>query len=128
MNRHRGFIYTAGGNGPAKTPSQPDRGLDRDIEVAERDPALKRPKRYLVLMINDDYTPMEFVVQVLVNVFTMGKDRAMRVMLDVHTKGQAVCGTYSRDAAETKCSQVIDLARSLEYPLVCRVEPAMENE
>lgn len=99
-----------------------------DVQLKERRPALKRPKRYLVIMLNDDYTPMEFVVQVLLAFFAMDRGRAERVMLDIHTKGQAVCGSYSRDIAETKCSQVVDLARSWEYPLQCRVEPAMEDD
>lgn len=104
------------------------RGVERDVQLKERKPKLERPKRYLVIMLNDDYTPMEFVVQILIHVFGMDSQRAERIMLDVHTRGQAVCGVYSRDVAETKCSQVIDMAREMEYPLMCRVEPAMENE
>lgn len=98
------------------------------LDVQEAPPALKRPRRYLVIMLNDDYTPMDFVVYVLQHIFDMEEQRAVRAMLEVHTKGQAVVGIYSRQIAETQCRQTVALARSCEYPLLCKIEPAQEND
>jgi len=84
----------------------------------------KKPNLYRVLMLNDDYTPMEFVVLVLQRIFRMNIDDATRVMLHVHQKGVGVCGTFSYEVAETKVSQVIDLARQHQHPLQCTLEKA----
>jgi ATP-dependent Clp protease adaptor protein ClpS len=98
-----------------------------DTAVQESDPQLKRPPLYRVLMLNDDYTPMEFVVQVLQMFFGMNLEKATRIMLTVHTEGSAVCGVYTRDIAETKAAQVIRFARENEHPLLCEIE-AVEDE
>lgn len=80
------------------------------------------PKLYQVVMLNDDFTPMEFVVSVLEKFFCMERSKATTVMLDVHTKGSAVCGLYTKEVAETKISQVSDYAKVQEYPLNCCME------
>ena len=78
-------------------------------------------------MLNDDYTPMEFVVHVLQIYFDIGLEKATQVMLTVHTQGRAVCGIYTRDIAETKAAQVVRFARENEHPLLCEIE-AVEDE
>ena len=84
----------------------------------------KTPSPYKVLMLNDDYTPMEFVVHVLQSFFRMSIEDATRVMLQVHQKGIAVCGVFTYEVAETKVSQVIDFARENQHPLQCTLEKA----
>ncbi len=84
----------------------------------------KKPAPYKVLMLNDDYTPMEFVVHVLQNIFKMSLDDATRVMMHVHQKGVGVCGIFTYEVAETKVNQVIDYARSNQHPLQCTLEKA----
>jgi len=92
--------------------------------VQESKPALKRPPMYKVLLLNDDYTPMEFVVLVLETFFRMDRERATQIMLHVHTRGVGVCGTFTRDIAETKVMQVNDYSRSHQHPLMCTMEEA----
>lgn len=84
----------------------------------------KNPSPYKVLMLNDDYTPMEFVVLVLQQFFKMGIEDATRVMLHVHQRGVGVCGVFSYEVAETKVSQVTDFARENQHPLQCTLEKA----
>ena len=84
----------------------------------------KTPSPYKVLMLNDDYTPMEFVVHVLQRFFKMGLEDATRVMLHVHQRGVGVCGIFSYEVAETKVTQVIDYARENQHPLQCTLEKA----
>ncbi|MBX9880737.1 MAG: ATP-dependent Clp protease adapter ClpS [Sphingomonas sp.] len=84
----------------------------------------KKPTPYRVLMLNDDYTPMEFVVLVLQRFFNMNIEDATRVMLHVHQKGVGVCGVFTYEVAETKVSQVIDFARQNQHPLQCTLEKA----
>jgi ATP-dependent Clp protease adaptor protein ClpS len=84
---------------------------------------VQRPNMFRVLMLNDDFTPMEFVVQVLSEVFHMPEEQAVQVMLQVHHEGKGVCGTFTRDVAETKAQIVEALARQHEYPLRCDVAP-----
>jgi len=85
-------------------------------------PQLRRPRMYKVVMMNDDYTPMDFVVHVLEAFFNMDREKATHVMLTVHTQGKAICGVYSRDVAETKAEQVNLYARQNEHPLLCEIE------
>lgn len=92
------------------------------VETAK--PELKPPAMFKVLLLNDDYTPMDFVVEILEGFFAMNREQATRVMLTVHTEGKAVCGIYSRDVAETKVAQVIDYARRQQHPLMAKIEPA----
>ena len=81
------------------------------------------PKKYKVILFNDDYTPMDFVVYILKRFFGMSEENATQTMLEVHFKGQSVCGIFSRDIAETKMALVNDYSRSEEYPLLCKMEP-----
>ncbi|MAD58293.1 MAG: ATP-dependent Clp protease adapter ClpS [Porticoccus sp.] len=91
--------------------------------LEEKKPKLKKPPLYAIIIFNDDYTPMEFVVTLLKQVFSMNYDAATRIMLKVHTEGKAVCAIYIRDVAETKAQQVRELARDNEHPLKCEIEP-----
>lgn len=95
--------------------------------LEELRPELKKPSLYRVIMLNDDYTPMEFVVHVLESFFGMDREKATRTMLEVHTNGKAVCGIYTRDIAETKAAQVIDYAQQNQHPLQCNIE-AVEGD
>lgn len=95
---------------------------EHEILVAEEKPKLKRPPMYKVLLLNDDYTPMDFVVDVLKQFFFMDEQRATLIMLEVHQQGKGLCGIYSRDVAETKVAQVNNHARSYDYPLLCIME------
>ncbi|GLR63121.1 ATP-dependent Clp protease adapter ClpS [Marinospirillum insulare] len=98
--------------------------LNGDLATATAKPKLEQPPRYKVIMLNDDFTPMEFVVEVLMFYFHMDMEKATQVMLDVHQKGRGVCGVFSKDVAETKAALVIDFARENEHPLMCNVEVA----
>ncbi len=91
-------------------------------------PKLKKPPMYKVFLLNDDYTPMEFVVEVLQLFFSLDKEFAVRVMLKVHTEGRGVCGVYSREVAETKAGMVNAYAREKEHPLLCEIEPSEDND
>ena len=90
--------------------------------VTRTKPKPKKPAMYKVLMLNDDYTPMEFVVQVLERFFAMANEDAVRVMLHVHQRGVGVCGVYTYEVAETKVTQVMDFARKNQHPLQCTLE------
>lgn len=96
--------------------------FDGDL-ATETETRLKRPQLYKVLLHNDDYTTMEFVISVLITVFHMTEDQAIQVMLHVHQKGVGVAGVYTYEIAETKVKKVMDLARKSEYPLRCTCEP-----
>lgn len=85
-------------------------------------PEVKNPPLYKVVLINDDFTPMDFVVEVLKQFFFMGGEKAVQIMLAVHTQGKGVCGIFTRDVAETKVEQVNSYARMHEYPLLCTME------
>lgn len=85
--------------------------------------ALREPKKYKVILLNDDYTPMEFVVDVLKRFFYLNEALAVQVMLQVHVQGRGVCGLFTRDIAETKVVQVNDYARANLHPLLCSMEP-----
>ena len=92
------------------------------MAVAEAKPKLKKPPMYKVILLNDDYTPMEFVVHVLEAFFGMNREKATQVMLAVHTQGSAVVGIFPRDIAETKSEQLNQYAQENQHPLVSRVE------
>jgi ATP-dependent Clp protease adaptor protein ClpS len=102
-----------------------ERGREGTGLVAEEAaPKLKRPPLYQVVLINDDYTPMEFVVDILQRFFAMDRTKATRVMLEVHTKGKGVCGVFTYEIAETKVAQVIAYARQHQHPLMATLEEA----
>jgi len=90
--------------------------------VEEAKPKLKRPPLYQVVLLNDDYTPMEFVVDVLERIFGMDRTTATRVMLEVHTKGKGICGVFTFEIAETKVAQVTAYSRQHQHPLLCTME------
>jgi len=101
-------------NGPGRPPGT---GV-----VVKAKPKTKKPSMYKVLMLNDDYTPMEFVVHVLERFFSKSNEEATTIMLDVHHKGVGLCGVFTYEVAETKVGQVIDLARRSQHPLQCTLE------
>ncbi|WP_079555102.1 ATP-dependent Clp protease adapter ClpS [Vreelandella subglaciescola] len=103
-------------------PASPD--TDEDLAVAPADPELAKPPMYKVVLHNDDYTPMDFVVEVLQEFFHLESEAAVQVMLAVHTQGKATCGVFTRDIAETKSYQVSEYARECEHPLLCDIEAA----
>lgn len=90
--------------------------------LAEPEVKTKRPPFFKVVLLNDDYTPMDFVVFLLKDVFRKLHEEAVNIMLEIHHKGAGICGVYTRDVAETKAELAITLARRSEYPLQCRVE------
>ena len=90
--------------------------------LEEAKPELEAPSMYKVIMNNDDYTPMDFVVEVLEVFFDLHREAATRVMLTVHTEGRAVCGLFTRDVAETKTMQVNQYSRESQHPLLCEIE------
>lgn len=95
---------------------------DADVLVESGEPGLQPPRMFQVIMLNDDYTPMDFVVEVLEDFFSMDRERATQTMLAIHTQGQALCGIYTRDVAETKAMQVSQYARECDHPLQCEVK------
>jgi len=102
-----------------------DRGQGGQIGLATRARAKpKKPSQFKVLLLNDDYTPMEFVVMVLKRFFNMDLEQATRVMLHVHQRGVGVCGIFPYEIAETKVNQVMDCARQNQHPLQCTLEKA----
>lgn len=95
---------------------------ESDIALQPAEPKLKKPSLYRVVLMNDDYTPMEFVVHILEQFFAMNREKATQVMLAVHTQGKGVCGVYTKDIAETKAAIVNDYSRENQHPLLCEVE------
>ena len=98
-----------------------------DVEVLE-EKKVKKPSMYTVIMMNDDYTPMEFVVWVLRKIFFMNQSESENIMMKVHTSGRASCGSYTYDVAQTKIVQVHQLAERHEHPLQCQIEEAGSDE
>lgn len=102
----------------------PEEHQDHGLAVQEARPEVVKPPLFKVVLLNDDYTPMEFVVIILENFFGMSRETATRVMLLVHTQGKGVCGVFTRDVAETKVEQVNTFARAHQHPLLCQMEEA----
>jgi ATP-dependent Clp protease adaptor protein ClpS len=103
-------------------PVRPDSGVG--VAVEEAQPEVKQPPLYQVVLLNDDYTPMEFVVDVLEKFFGLNRPNATRIMLEVHTKGKGVCGVFTYEIAETKVAQVTTYSRDHQHPLMCTLEQA----
>jgi len=127
-NAHKRWlqIKSAGSVPPSKPPSRidnnsPDDGPETGIATKTR-PKTKKPAMYKVLMLNDDYTPMEFVVGVLEKFFNLSPQQATEIMLHVHQRGVGICGVFTYEIAETKVTQVMDIARQREHPLQCTIE------
>ena len=112
-------ISAAGGSQP---PGGDDGGRSNTAIITKTKPRTKRPNLYRVLLLNDDYTPMEFVVHILERLFGMTHAQAIEIMLTVHRKGVAVVGVFSHEIAETKVAQVMELARRQQHPLQCTME------
>jgi len=106
------------------TDFDPLKDSDGDTLVQQAKPQLKKPPLYKVILLNDDFTPMDFVVEILTDFFNMSLERATQVMLQVHTQGVGVCGTYTKDVAETKVHIVNDYSREHHHPLMCAMEEA----
>ncbi len=122
QSRARDIATTSAGNpGP---PGPPGKNGDdgRTGLVTKTRPKTKKPSLYKVLLLNDDYTPMEFVVHILQKYFGKNREEAERVMLHVHQKGVGVCGVYTFEIAETKVTQVMDFSRANNHPLQCTME------
>ena len=109
--------------GPTKR-NQPEREPQHGLAVETAKPQTARPPLYQVLLINDDFTPMDFVVEVLQQFFGMDREKATQVMLHVHTRGRGVCGVFTREVAESKVTQVNEYARQNQHPLLCTMEKA----
>ena len=107
---------------PRLSDSEDESDRDSGLATATAKPKLKRPPMYKVVLLNDDYTPMEFVVHVLELFFSMDREKATQIMLTVHTQGAAVVGIYPRDIAETKSEQVNQYAQENQHPLISTVE------
>ncbi|MGH8280237.1 MAG: ATP-dependent Clp protease adapter ClpS [Gammaproteobacteria bacterium] len=101
-----------------------DPDYQRGLVVEEAKPKLKKPPLYKVVLLNDDYTPMEFVVEVLQVFFRMDRPKATQIMLHVHMRGKGVCGVFTYEIAETKAAQVNDYSREHQHPLLCTLEEA----
>lgn len=101
-----------------KLPGHGDQAL-----IEEAKPRLQKPRMYKVILLNDDYTPMEFVIVILEKFFFKNKEQATQIMLHVHTRGVGVCGVYTRDMAETKVKEVLNFANENQHPLQCTLEP-----
>jgi ATP-dependent Clp protease adaptor protein ClpS len=97
------------------------------MSVTERDsktdPKVARPKRYTVVFLNDDFTPVEFVIEVMIKVFSLSSDEAEAITMDIHKNGRGNAGVYSYEVAETKAAIVMDAAKRHEFPLTCKPEP-----
>ncbi|QPK65114.1 ATP-dependent Clp protease adapter ClpS [Methylomonas sp. LL1] len=106
------------------TDFDPLKDSDGEIAVQHAKPRLKRPPLFKVILLNDDFTPMDFVVEILTHFFNMSQERATQVMLQVHTQGVGVCGTYTKDVAETKVHIVNEYSREHHHPLMCTMEEA----
>jgi ATP-dependent Clp protease adaptor protein ClpS len=130
---HRGKDQGSGGGDlrirnagyPMFMSKKSNRNDDGDLRggiVTKTEPKTKRPSLYKVLLLNDDYTPMDFVVYVLERFFNKGHDEANRIMMHVHQKGVGVCGVYTYEVAETKVAQVTNFSRQHQHPLQCTME------
>lgn len=98
---------------------------DDNLAVAEAKPKLKKPSMYQVVLLNDDYTPMEFVVEILESFFNHDRIKATQVMLNVHNNGKGICGVFTKDVAETKVMLVNQYSRESQHPLLCELEKAV---
>ena len=115
--------WAASYNGGMTLPTRPEQEADdTGLALETAKPELSRPSMYQVVLLNDDYTPMDFVVEVLQLFFGMNHEKATQVMLHVHTRGKGVCGVYVREVAETKVTQVNEFSRHHQHPLLCSME------
>lgn len=106
----------------SERPTDIERREGFELAIEEERPALKPPSLYRVVLNNDDFTPMEFVVDILESIFSMERTKATQVMLEVHTKGKGICGQFRYEIAETKVAQVMSMANQHQHPLLCTME------
>ena len=106
----------------------PDWQRESDTVVEESRPMLKKPRMFQVILLNDDYTPMEFVVELIEQFFYKSRENATRIMLSIHTEGKGVCGIYTEDVAETKAAVVTQYSMDHQHPLLCEIEPCDDEE
>ena len=106
----------------------PDWQREDNTVVEESRPKLKKPRMFQVVLLNDDYTPMEFVVELIEQFFYKSRENATRIMLKIHTEGKGVCGIYTEDVAETKAAVVNQYSMDHEHPLLCEIEPCNDDE
>ena len=118
------LIIKAGGG--EEDPLEP--GRDTGVLEAPAEPKIKKPPLYRVILLNDDYTPMEFVVEVLQTFFGLDRERSTQVMLAVHTQGKGTCGIFPRDIAETKSAQVNQYAQENQHPLISEIEAVEDDD
>ncbi len=121
------YAFVCRDDGGAEGPDQPGGPLDEEGKpqtglLLKARPRTKKPAMYKVLLLNDDYTPMDFVVYILERFFGKNKQEATEIMLHVHRRGVGICGIYTYEVAETKVNQVMDFARANEQPLQCTME------
>ena len=109
--------------GPDQDGDEDGAGTERGVATKVR-PKTKKPSMYRVILMNDDYTPMEFVVTILMSIFNKTQEEATQIMLNVHQNGVGVCGVYTFEIAETKVTQVMDAAKRRQHPLQCTLEKA----
>jgi ATP-dependent Clp protease adaptor protein ClpS len=108
---------------PNKPVAPPDAGTDDAVVLERRTQRVQPPQMYQVVLLNDDYTPMEFVVHIIQEFFSKDRETATQIMLKIHLEGKGICGVYSRDVASTKVDQVLQAARAAGHPLQCLSEP-----
>ncbi len=102
--------------------NEQDHGQEHGLAVEKARPEVARPPLFQVVLLNDDFTPMDFVIEVLRGFFGFDQEKAVQVMLHVHTRGKGVCGVFTREVAETKVTQVNEYSRSHQHPLLCTME------
>ena len=108
--------------------NSPDWQHEDDTVVEESRPKLKKPRMFQAVLLNDDYTPMEFVVELIEQFFYKSRENATQIMLKIHTEGKGVCGVYTEDIAETKAALVTQFAQDHQHPLLCQAEPTDDDE
>ena len=108
----------------SQKPEKPQHEHEHGVVVAPSRPETARPPMYSVMLLNDDYTPMDFVVDVLLSFFPLNLEQATQIMLHVHTRGRGVCGVFTREIAESKVAQVNESSRLNQHPLLCTMERA----
>ncbi len=105
-------------------PGNTQHDIDGELDLQEAEPELKEPALYKVMLLNDDFTPMDFVVQILERFFSKNRQAATQIMVEVHTTGKGICGTYTYEIAETKVDLVNQYSREHQHPLLCTLEKA----
>ena len=108
--------------------NSPDWQHEDDTVVEDSRPKLKKPRMFQAVLLNDDYTPMEFVVELIEQFFYKSRENATQIMLKIHTEGKGVCGVYTEDVAETKAAVVNQYSTDHQHPLLCQIEPCNDEE